>query len=87
MRRTHASIMGALGVEGKLVADQLGHSLDLNQNVYTQSAVATRQIAGTNWNLRVTAFNRSSPGLMRLQVVDPMERETGIEPATFSLGS
>jgi integrase len=45
MRRTHASLMNALGVEGKLVADQLGHSLDVNQNVYTQSAVSKRQVA------------------------------------------
>jgi len=42
MRRTHASLMNALGVEGKLVADQLGHSLDVNQNVYTQSPVESR---------------------------------------------
>ena len=45
MRRTHATLMSDLGVEGKLVADQLGHSLDVNQNVYTQSAVSKRQIA------------------------------------------
>lgn len=42
MRRTHASLMKALGVDGKLVADQLGHSLDVNQNVYTQSPVEIR---------------------------------------------
>jgi integrase len=42
MRRTHASLMKALGVDGKLVADQLGHSLDVNQNVYTQSPVESR---------------------------------------------
>jgi integrase len=45
MRRTHASLMNDLGIEGKLVADQLGHSLDVNQNVYTQSAVSKRQVA------------------------------------------
>jgi len=45
MRRTHASLMKALGVDGKLVADQLGHSLDVNQNVYTQSPVESRQEA------------------------------------------
>ena len=28
-----------------LLADQLEHSLDVNQNVYTQSAVSKRQIA------------------------------------------
>ena len=33
------------GVEGKLVADQLSHSLDVNQNVYTQSTVSLRRIA------------------------------------------
>lgn len=42
MRRTHATLMKASGVDGKLVADQLGHSLDVNQNVYTQSPVESR---------------------------------------------
>jgi integrase len=45
MRRTHASLMNDLGIEGNLIADQLGHSLDVNQNVYTQSAVSKRQAA------------------------------------------
>jgi len=43
MRRTHSTLMNAMGVEGKLVADQMGHTLDVNQNVYTQSPVALRQ--------------------------------------------
>ena len=43
MRRTHSTLMSAVGVEGKLVADQMGHTLDVNQNVYTQSPVALRQ--------------------------------------------
>lgn len=43
MRRTPATLRKALGVDGKLVADQLGHTLDVNQNVYTQSAVEIRQ--------------------------------------------
>ncbi len=34
--------MKALGADGKLVADQLGHSLDVRQNVYTQSNVESR---------------------------------------------
>jgi hypothetical protein len=37
--------MNGLGVAGKLVADQLGHTLDVNQNVYTQSPVGVRQAA------------------------------------------
>src|SRR5580658_3783751 len=42
MRRTHATLMKRLGVDGKLVADQLGHTLDVNQNVYTHSPVESR---------------------------------------------
>jgi len=43
MRRTHSTLMKALGADPKLVADQLGHSLDVNQNVYTQSPVESRR--------------------------------------------
>jgi integrase len=42
MRRTHATLMKTMGVDGKLVADQLGHTLDVNQNIYTQWAVESR---------------------------------------------
>lgn len=34
--------MNALGGNGKLVADQLGHSLDTSQNVYVQSPINVR---------------------------------------------
>jgi integrase len=42
MRRTHATLMGELGVDGKLVADQCGHTLDVSANVYRQSPVESR---------------------------------------------
>lgn len=45
MRRTHATLMKVLGIDAKLVADQLGHGLDVSQNVYTQSPVEIRQAA------------------------------------------
>jgi len=45
MRRTHASIMKQLGVDPKWVADQLGHSLDVSQNIYTQVPVEQRLLA------------------------------------------
>jgi integrase len=44
MRRTHATLMKTIGVDGKLVADQLGHTLDVNQNVYTHSPVESRLV-------------------------------------------
>ena len=42
MRRTHSSIMRDNDVDPKVVADQLGHSLDVNLNVYTQTALSLR---------------------------------------------
>jgi hypothetical protein len=37
--------MNDLGVEGKVVSDQLGHGLDVNQNVYTQTSLKRRNQA------------------------------------------
>jgi hypothetical protein len=45
MRRSHSSLMGDLGVERKLVADQCGHSIDVSENVYRQTSVASRREA------------------------------------------
>jgi len=42
MRRTHSSLMNAQGIDPKLVADQQGHGLDVNQNVYTMTSVESR---------------------------------------------
>ena len=43
MRRTHASLMRELDVDPKVVADQLGHTLDANLNVYTESNLGRRK--------------------------------------------
>jgi hypothetical protein len=43
MWRTHASLMKELGIDPKLVGDQIMHSLDVNQNVYTRVSVARRK--------------------------------------------
>lgn len=45
MRRTHASLMRELDVDPKIVADQLGHSVDVNINVYTKTALGPRKEA------------------------------------------
>jgi integrase len=42
LRRTHASLMRELGVDPKVVADQQGHTVDVNLNVYTQTSLAQR---------------------------------------------
>lgn len=45
MRRTHSTLMNEIHDDPKLVADQLGHTLDVNQNVYTKASVARRKLA------------------------------------------
>jgi len=45
MRRTHASLMRELDIDPKTVADQLGHSVDVNLNVYTKTALGLRKEA------------------------------------------
>jgi len=42
MRRTHSSLMRELGVDPKIVADQQGHTLDVNLNVYTETSLESR---------------------------------------------
>jgi hypothetical protein len=42
MRRTHSSLMNEKGVNPKLIADQQGHGVDTNLNVYTQTSLASR---------------------------------------------
>ena len=50
------TLMKELGVDGKLVADQLGHSLDVSQNVYTSTSVESR-LAGLNQLEKSLAVN------------------------------
>ena len=45
MRRTHSSLMKAHGIDPKIVADQQGHTVDVNQNVYTQTPLEIRRDA------------------------------------------
>jgi integrase len=42
MRRTHSSLMRELGVDPKIVADLMGHDVNTNLNVYTQTTMESR---------------------------------------------
>ena len=42
MRRTHSTLMNCLKIDPKLVADQMGHTLDVNQNIYTRTPLGRR---------------------------------------------
>jgi integrase len=45
MRRTHSTLMNEIHDDPQMVADQLGHTVDVNQNVYTRASVARRKEA------------------------------------------
>ena len=47
LRRTCASTLNNLGIDGKLVADQLGHTLDVSTNVYTKTGIQRQNAAIT----------------------------------------
>jgi integrase len=42
MRRTHSCLMSELDVDPQVRADQMGHSVDVNQNRYTRSSLERR---------------------------------------------
>jgi len=54
MRRTHSTLMNEIHDDPQMVADQLGHTVDVNQNVYKRASVARRKDA-------VDAFESSLP--------------------------
>jgi integrase len=42
MRRTHSSLMHELRIDPKIVADLMGHDVNVNLNVYTQTSLESR---------------------------------------------
>ena len=45
MRRTHSSLMADLDVDPQVRAEQMGHDVDVNQNVYTRASFGRRRDA------------------------------------------
>jgi integrase len=45
MRRTHSSLMNAQGIDPKVIADQQGHTVDVNLNVYSQTSIESKREA------------------------------------------
>jgi integrase len=45
MRKTHSCLLKELDVDPKVRADQMGHTVDVNENVYTRTSLARRREA------------------------------------------
>ena len=47
MRRTHTSLMRELNVDPKVVAEQMGHTLDVDLNIYTEGSSARKPLTSS----------------------------------------
>jgi integrase len=45
MRKTHSCLLKELDVDPQIRAEQMGHTVDVNENVYTQTSLARRREA------------------------------------------
>jgi len=45
MRKTHSCLLAELDVDPKVRADQMGHTVDVNENVYTRASLEKRRAA------------------------------------------
>jgi len=52
--------MKEMGIDAKTVADQLGHTVDVNLNTYTQTPLSTRQDAVNRLETLLEAKHRAN---------------------------
>jgi hypothetical protein len=45
MRRTHSTLLRELDVAPRVRAQQMGHTVDVNENVYTKTSLESRRRA------------------------------------------
>ena len=56
LRRTHSTLMRDLNVDPKVVADGLGHTVDVNLNVYTNTMLERRLDAAQGIETAVDSY-------------------------------
>ncbi len=71
LRRSAATLLNELGIDGQVVASQLGHGLDVSQNVYNKVGVA-RQL---------DAVNKLEAALQTTTVLKPKKQATSRKTA------
>lgn len=70
MRRTHATLLDELGVDPQVRADQMGHTVDVNQNQYTSSSLA-------RWRGLLTSLRKPLDWCKTVQEQKWSKRKTG----------
>ncbi len=87
LQRTNASMSGKFKIDDKVSADQRGYCLGASMEIYSRSDV--EQMCEAVARLESGAIHVISRNETQCHLVfdsDFMERETGFEPATSSLG-
>ena len=56
MRRTHNSLLRDLDVDPKIRAEQMGHTVDVNENVYTKTSLEARRVAVNKLEMTIGAL-------------------------------
>jgi hypothetical protein len=84
-RRTHSSLMRDKNVDPKVVADQLGHTLDVNLNVYTQTSLerkieAVESLEAFVSELKTNGAHWGTPNFGRLEALDSRSGRRGSNP-------
>ena len=62
MRRTHLSLLTDLEIDPQVRAEQMGHSVDVNQNTYTRVSLNRRQAAVSGLEKPLRLCNWSKRG-------------------------
>ena len=84
LRRSTATLLNALGVDGAVVARQLGHGLDVSQNVYSLVSVARQQEAINKLEAATTPPNPKQAASAR-NTANGILRNTSARPARKAL--
>ena len=56
MRRTHSTLLKELDVDPHVRAEQMGHTVDVNENVYTKTSLERRREAVNKLARRITSM-------------------------------
>ena len=86
VRRTHSSLMDDLGVDPQVGRSRWDIRVDVNQNVYTGASFDRRLNAVNDVGRRRNVNGLKWTRALKKSLIEKLERETGVEPATSSLG-
>jgi integrase len=90
MRRTHSTLLKELDIDPHVRAEQMGHSVDVNENVYTRSSLERRRAAVNALEgalgICLSDSKRTTGGGKSLEVVEEYGAGDGVRTRDVQLG-